>query len=132
MNLRITNYGLIEFHNDKANKNDYNKNMRKELIEIKEDTLLKWTETFVGKLFVYIYTPMCGTCKVAEQMLRIASEVGDSHVVHKLDANFSPRIISKYEISSVPCLLVIQGGRRFEKQYAFKSVQDVFERIKKG
>jgi thioredoxin-like negative regulator of GroEL len=83
-----------------------------------------------GTLFLYIFTPLCGTCKLAEQMLQIAISTENSSVVYKTDANFTPKLIEAFKVQSVPCLLVFENGNLVDKHYAFKSVQDVYEIIK--
>lgn len=106
--------------------------MRIKFIEINEVTFRDQIEKTKEKLFIYFYTPLCGTCKVAEKMLTIASSVGNTDDIYKIDANFSPWSITNYKIKSVPCLLIVNPDKSFEKNYVFKSVQDVYEIIKKG
>lgn len=100
------------------------------LIETSEYDFLDQVKQSIHTCFVFMYTPLCGTCKLAEHMLQIARSTGNTYMVYKLDANFSPQLIELYKIQSVPCLIVINSQNSIEKHYAFKSVQDVYEIIK--
>ena len=80
---------------------------------------------------IFGYTPMCGTCKMSERMLDIANEV--IHLpLEKRDLNFYPEFNQKYEIQSVPILLIMRGKQELERIYAFQSVTFLLERIKKA
>lgn len=75
--------------------------------------------------FIYFYTPMCGTCKLAHEFLRITEHVDQCPEILKMDLNFANHAAVKWQIESVPCLVSIHNGQIQEKLYAFKSVPDV-------
>lgn len=78
---------------------------------------------------LYFYTPMCGTCQVAEKMLKIIEELFPDIPFSKNNVNFSPDLAVHFKIESVPCLLMIKDGAAVEKIYAFQSVPFLYERI---
>ncbi|WP_223701420.1 thioredoxin family protein [Sutcliffiella deserti] len=79
---------------------------------------------------IYFYTPMCGTCQVAKKMLEVTKELFPSFQFGMLDVNYIPDISVKWEIESVPCLMVFQNGEILEKIYAFHSVEYLYNLFK--
>ncbi|WP_144512416.1 thioredoxin family protein [Bacillus sp. FJAT-22090] len=77
----------------------------------------------------YLYTPMCGTCKVASKMLHVINEMV-SYPVGQANINFIESLAMEYEIESVPCLLIAKSGKVYKKIYAFQSVPYLLETIK--
>ncbi len=75
---------------------------------------------------VYFYTPMCGTCALAETYLDIAAEMDSVPPVLKVDINFSPQTAEKWKIESVPCLVLIDNNRLEKKMYAFENVLKIY------
>ena len=97
----------------------------------------EWTETEVqlavdqGKTFcLYVYTPMCGTCQVASKILTVSIELVPQLLVGKMNLNFFPDMAVKYEIESVPCLLIFKEGKWINKVYAFQSVPYIYNLLK--
>ncbi|MCM3701755.1 thioredoxin family protein [Paenibacillus macerans] len=102
-------------------------------MEIRETTEQEWldrAEQTSGKEALFFFTALCGTCKLAEKMLDIALAAGPSIPVSKLNINYSPRLRDQWEISSVPCLIVLQDGQPMQKEYAMRSVVDLREWLK--
>lgn len=79
---------------------------------------------------LYLYTPLCGTCQVAGKILSVVEELFPSLQMFKTDLNYSPQLAEKFQIESVPCLLLFQNGVLKEKIYAFHSVPFIFEKLK--
>ncbi|MFZ7943988.1 thioredoxin family protein [Neobacillus sp. 19] len=78
---------------------------------------------------IYFYTPLCGTCQLASRMLQIVEELVTVKM-GKLNLNFYPDIAVEFAIESVPCLLIVQGGKVKETLYAFHSVPYLLEKMK--
>lgn len=79
---------------------------------------------------LFVYTPMCGTCKVAERMLTIVQEALPQAPLFRVNINSSPALAERWQITSVPALLLIDQSGVFERHYALKSVGFVYERLK--
>ncbi|WP_227936248.1 thioredoxin family protein [Alkalihalobacillus deserti] len=79
---------------------------------------------------VFVYTPLCGTCKLAEGMLRVIQSSFDSLPMFSLNINHSPAFAQQWKIKSVPCLLVFQKGLGVERIYAFGSIGLVHNKLK--
>lgn len=79
----------------------------------------------------YLYTPMCGTCAVASKMMEVTQELLPDVPMGKANLNYIESVAYEYEIESVPCLLVSKNGEITEKVYAFQSVLNVYDILKK-
>lgn len=77
----------------------------------------------------YLYTPLCGTCAVASKILSVVTELKPDLVIGKTDLNYEEQIAEDYQVESVPCLLIQRKGQPVQKVYAFRSVQNILEKL---
>ncbi|SDM16111.1 thioredoxin family protein [Sediminibacillus halophilus] len=84
-----------------------------------------------SKAFVFIHTPFCGTCKMAEKMLLILEQIEEDLLFHEMNASLFPGFMQSYQVESVPCLLIVENGRVQEKVYAFQSLMHIQEKLQK-
>ncbi|TRZ37120.1 thioredoxin [Niallia circulans] len=96
----------------------------------------EWTEKGLqaslkdkGRSFLYLYTPMCGTCMVASKMLTVVETMNNDFSIGKMDLNYAPHLAEEYKIESVPCLLIFDDGNLKEKLYRFESVPHLLEKM---
>lgn len=98
------------------------------LTETTEKELLTRLEgRVVGREGLFFSTPLCGTCRLGERMLEIAIEAGGAIPVSKLNINFTPVLRERWQISSVPCLVILQNGIPVRIEYALGSVVDLHD-----
>nr|WP_052268850.1 thioredoxin family protein [Jeotgalibacillus malaysiensis] len=76
---------------------------------------------------MYLYTPMCGTCKLAGKMLEVTAAAISDTEIGKADLNYVEPLAERYQIESVPCLLLFKDGELVQKMYKFESVPTIFE-----
>lgn len=95
---------------------------------MKEIAYADWKQLHAPLL--YVYTPMCGTCQVASKMLTVCEELIQQEIP-QLNANYAPELMHDQQIESVPCLLLKQEDGNYSKIYAFHSVPNLLENIKK-
>ncbi|MNI44933.1 Thioredoxin [compost metagenome] len=81
---------------------------------------------------LFFYTSMCGTCMLAEQMLEIAISSGPVIPVSKININYSPILRDRWQITSVPCLIVLKNRKPIRMEYAMGSVVDLYTWLKLG
>ncbi|MBT2287935.1 thioredoxin family protein [Paenibacillus albidus] len=101
--------------------------------ERNEPELLNELETAGPPLVVFVYTPLCGTCKAARRMLEVAEHLLPSAVaVVAANVNMMPGLVSKYRISSVPALMVVPGSRDVAPviHYSLGSVERILDYIR--
>lgn len=98
--------------------------------ELDETALQSLTHAESGKAAVFFFTPLCGTCKIGERMLEIAEAAGISVPIYKLNINYAPKLRDQWQIASVPCLVLLENGKPFQKEYAMKSVDHIYLMLK--
>ena len=79
----------------------------------------------------FIYAPTCGTCDVAERILKVIEKLLPDLPIGMANINYLEDLAYDLKIESVPCLLVSNNGQLQEKIYAFKSVPFLYEILKK-
>ena len=68
---------------------------------------------------------------VASKMLTVLHTMKPDLNLGKMDLNYAPDLATKFEVESVPCLLIIENGELKEKVYRFESVPHLLEVINK-
>ncbi|MEH7237098.1 thioredoxin family protein [Bacillus sp. JJ1562] len=99
----------------------------KEWKELEIDTQLANSDEF----WLYLYTPMCGTCQVASKMITVVDELLPNVTIGKSDLNYLTQKAMEWQIESVPCLMHLKDGEVTKKYYAFHSVPYLLEIISK-
>jgi thioredoxin-like negative regulator of GroEL len=85
-------------------------------------------------LVVFLYTPLCGTCKAARRMLEVARHLlPPGLLIAEGNVNMLPGLVDTYRISSVPALLVVPADRSAEPEilYSMGSVERMLEYIRR-
>jgi thiol-disulfide isomerase/thioredoxin len=99
---------------------------------MKELQLSAWREhLFMDTLILFVYTPLCGTCKVAFRMLEVVEHMLPDLPLFACNLNLMPEIAREWKIESVPCLVVLKRGVVREKRYAMRSVESLYEWMKR-
>lgn len=71
---------------------------------------------------VFVHSPFCGTCKLAERMLDVLEAHDPSLPIVKANINLIPELRERWRIASVPALVFVKNGEREDGLYAFRSV----------
>jgi len=98
--------------------------------ELREDDLILRMNGNSGPEAVLFHTVFCGTCKLAERMLEIVQAAGTAVPIHKININYSPGLRDAWKISSVPCLVLLDGGRPVRFEYTMRSVDHLYGLLK--
>ncbi|MFD2612161.1 thioredoxin family protein [Paenibacillus gansuensis] len=85
---------------------------------------------FGGNFALFLYTPLCGTCKVAARMLEIIEAMHPEAPFYQTNVNFAPDLVQRFQITSIPCILIFIDGRPVETLYAMKSVDELYTKLK--
>lgn len=78
---------------------------------------------------LFLYTPFCGTCKVTERMLDIILTMQPSLPLVKSNINFLRQMTREWQISSVPCIVILEQGKEKQFMYRMQSVDELYRKL---
>lgn len=76
---------------------------------------------------LFIYSPFCGTCHVARSFLEKIEKTHQKTIFYEMNASLYPKFMQKYQIESVPCLLIQSNDEIKEKIYTFYSIPNIYQ-----
>lgn len=96
------------------------------MTEITEEEWFQKVNASEDAFAVFLYTPFCGTCKLAGRMLEIASEALPGLPVYRCNLNFAPMAVSRWRIATVPCVLLFDKGQCTRRLNRIESADTVY------
>lgn len=97
--------------------------------ELSYDEIKQWISSDVGEFLLFGYTPICGTCKLALEMLRVVEMLKPNLVIATCNLNAMPKLAQDLQMMSVPYLAIYKQGVKKDEIYAFQSVPYLLERL---
>ena len=83
-----------------------------------------------GKVLVDFYAEWCGPCKMLSPIVdELADEISDVNF-YKLNVDDSDEVVRKYNVMSIPTLLVFENGELKNTSIGFKSKEEVKKLLK--
>lgn len=77
-------------------------------------------------VLVDFWATWCRPClAIAPTIEELASELGESAGVYKIDVDENNEIASQYGIMSIPALIVFKGGQEVERMVGAASKEDI-------
>ncbi|MFN7249729.1 MAG: thioredoxin family protein [Anaerobacillus sp.] len=73
----------------------------------------------------YCYTPLCGTCKLARQMLEQWQAQHRHVTIYTVNLNVNRKLAMDWKIKSVPYVAVFVNGLKAHEFYAFHSTENI-------
>ncbi|MDX8044721.1 thioredoxin family protein [Gracilibacillus sp. S3-1-1] len=91
------------------------------MLDITKDN---WSEvsSSASTQFIFVHTPFCATCQLAEKMLSILEQADQTQAFFRMNASFFPEFMQDNKVESVPALLKVESGVVLDRLYAFESV----------
>lgn len=84
-----------------------------------------------GKVLVDCYATWCGPCKMISPIIdELANEI-NTCTFYKIDVDENEETTSKYNIMSIPTLLLFDNGELKEQITGFKTKEELIELIEK-
>lgn len=76
-------------------------------------------------VFVDFWATWCGPCRmVAPVIEQIADKYADKMSVAKIDIDENPSLATKYEIQSIPTIVIIKNGKEVKREVGVRSFED--------
>jgi thiol-disulfide isomerase/thioredoxin len=99
------------------------------MIEWTQKELLEHAEKKDSGFAVFLYTPLCGTCKLAERMLEIIMTMQPALPLYKSNINFLPQISQEWQIQSIPCVVIAEVGKDKKMIYRMQAVDELYRQL---
>ncbi|MCL1972643.1 MAG: thioredoxin [Endomicrobia bacterium] len=75
---------------------------------------------------VDFWAPWCGPCKMLSPIIEeLAKEYEGKVKICKLNTDESMSVASKYQITSIPCIILFKGGSPVQKIVGFRPKNDI-------
>lgn len=81
-------------------------------------------------VLVDFYATWCGPCKMLSPILREIADEHDEFKICKIDVDAHMDLAAKYNVASIPTLLVFKNGELVNRQTGFSSKADVVDLLK--
>jgi len=81
-------------------------------------------------LLIDFHAEWCGPCKVLSPIIKeVKSEFGDQLRIIKVDIDKNPLVASKYQVRSVPTIILFQKGKQLWRQSGVLAKHQLIEII---
>jgi len=80
-----------------------------------------------------VWADWCGPCKMIAPMIEeLAEEMRGRVRVAKLDADKNPMTTSRFNVRSIPTLLVLRGGREIDRIVGVQPKSEIVRRVERA
>ena len=100
------------------------------VIEINDSNFEQKINEIKGKVLVDCYANWCGPCKMLSPIIDEVAKNTDTCTFYKLDVDVNEDVASKYNIMTIPTLLLFEDGVLLKQTSGFISEDDLLEFIK--
>lgn len=95
--------------------------------EWSQEQLLAYQQNHPDPLAIFMYSPFCGTCKLANRMLELISHI--DHQLHIVRNNilYSPILTKDWKVQSIPAIVYLENYAVVKIRYKMVSVDELLQ-----
>jgi len=83
-------------------------------------------------VLVDFYADWCAPCKMMPPILKeVKRTVGDRAVIIKLDVDRNPEVANRYQVRSIPTLMIFKNGKPLFRQAGVMQARDLVNELMK-
>mgnify|MGYP001243157893 CR=1 FL=1 len=83
-------------------------------------------------VLVDFYADWCAPCKMMPPILKeVKRAVGDRAVIIKLDVDRNPEVANRYQVRSIPTLMIFKNGKPLFRQAGVMQARDLVNELMK-
>ena len=83
-----------------------------------------------GMVLVDFFADWCGPCKMLSPIVDEVAEENTDIKVCKINVDEEPELAMRYNVMSIPTLVVIQNGEEVNKSVGLVSKEDIIKMVK--
>jgi len=104
-----------------------------EPVTVTDATFAAEVEAFALPVLVDAWAPWCGPCRfIAPVINELAEEMVGRVRVAKLNVDDNPQTASRFDLRSIPTLLVVKAGREVDRMVGVQPKQEILRRLQRA
>lgn len=95
------------------------------IIEVNQENFNKEVLKNEKRVLVDFYADWCGPCKMIKPIIEKVAEKSDDVKIVSINIENEEELAEKYNVSSIPCLVVFENGEETKRNVGLISKKDI-------